>query len=167
MEADRNLAALPLDGGNAQAFTDGFEDGVLQKVIHGGWRRTEAIRELLAHVELFFVGGGGGDALVGAQTEIFAGDVVVRDAHVGAEAERGAKFGRGFLAFQFRNGALEHLTVEVEADTFDVAVLLTAKHVASAAQYEIERGNAKTGAKFAELFHGGETFARDVGERGL
>src|SRR4029077_21112513 len=113
-------------------------DGILRKVIHGGRRRAETVGELFAHVELFFVGGDGGDALVGAQAEIFAGNVVMRDAYVGTEVEGGAKLGCGLFALELGDGTLEHLAVEVEADTFDVAVLLSAEHVAGATQFEIE-----------------------------
>src|SRR5258708_28671464 len=48
-----------------------------------------------------------------------------------------------------------------------MAVLLTAEHVAGAAKLEVQGGDAETGAEFAELFHGGEAFAGDVGERGV
>src|SRR6202040_909780 len=126
MEANRDFAALPLDGGDAQALTHGFEDGILQKVSHGGWRGAEAIRDFLSNVDLFFVAGDGGDALVGAQAQIFAGNVILRDAHVRAEAKRGAQVRSGFLAFELGNSPLEHLAVEVEADGFYVAVLLAA-----------------------------------------
>ncbi len=66
--------------------------------------------------------------------------------------------------FELGDGALEHLAVEVEADGFDVAVLLAAEHVAGAAKFKVEGGDAEAGAKFAEFFHGGEAFAGDVGE---
>ena len=157
-------AALAFDGGNAQALAHGFEDGVLQKVIHGFGERAEAVFEFFAHVLLFFFGGNGGDAFVGAQAEIFAGNVFSGDAHVEAEIESGAEFGSDVFAFEFGDGAFEHLAVEVEADGFDVAVLLAAEHVACAAQFEVESGDAEAGAEFAELFHGGEALAGDVGE---
>src|SRR5260370_31903481 len=48
-----------------------------------------------------------------------------------------------------------------------MSVLVTAKHVAGAAQFEVESGNAKSGAQFAKFFHGGEAFAGDVGKRGV
>src|SRR5260370_5289153 len=48
-----------------------------------------------------------------------------------------------------------------------MSVLLAAEHVASAAQLKVERGDAESGAQFAELLHGGEAFAGDVGERGV
>src|SRR5271154_6603245 len=44
-------------------------------------------------------------------------------------------------------------------------MLLTAQHVACAAKFEIESGDSEAGAEFAELLHGGETFAGDVRER--
>src|SRR6266851_5473748 len=167
MEANGDAGPLALHGGDAQALTHGFEGGVLQKVFYGGWRLAEAVFELLSNVLLVGFGSNRGDALVGAQAEIFAGDVVLRDSNVKAKAEGGAEVGRAFLAFQFGNGALQHLTVHIEADGFDVTVLLAAEHVAGAAQLEVESGDAESGAQFAELFHGGEALAGDVGERGV
>ena len=167
MEANGDAGALAFNGGDAQALAHGFEDGVLQEVVDGGGRRAEAVFEFFADVGLFVVGGDGGDALVGAKAEIFTGDVVFGDADVGAEAERGAEVGSGLLAFEFGDGAFEHLAVEVEADGFDVAVLLAAEHVAGAAEFEVESGDAEAGAEFAELFHGGEALAGDVAEGGL
>lgn len=87
MEANGDAAALAFDRRNAQTLTHGFEDGILQKVIHGGWWSAEAVFEFLADVGLLFVGGDRGDAFVGAEAEIFAGDVIFGDANVGAEAE--------------------------------------------------------------------------------
>src|SRR6266851_852932 len=167
MEANGDAGPLALHGGDAQALTHGFEGGVLQKVFYGGWRLAEAVFELLSNVLLVGFGSNRGDALVGAQAEIFAGDVVLRDSNVKAKAEGGAEVGRAFLAFQFGNGALQHLTVHVEADGFDVAVLLAAEHVAGAAQLEVERGDAESGTQFAEFLHGGEAFAGDVGKGGV
>ena len=167
MEANRDARPLALNGGNAQPLTHGFEDGILQKVFYAGGNRPEAVFEFAANVSAFGVRRDGGDAFVGAETEIFAGDVVLRDAHVKAEAESGAEFGRDFLTFQFADGAFEHLTIHVKADGVDVAVLLTAEHVAGAAEFEVESGDAEAGAEFAELFHGGEAFAGNVGEYGF
>src|SRR4029077_12936709 len=48
-----------------------------------------------------------------------------------------------------------------------MAVLLAAEHVAGAAEFEVESGDAESGAEFAEFFHGGEAFAGNVGERGV
>ena len=146
MKADRDTAALPFDRRNAQLLADGFEDGVLQKVIHGAWRGAKAVFQLLANVLLFFFRGDGGNALVGAEAQIFAGDVVFGDAHIKAEAKGGTQLGRGFFPFQFGDGALQHLAIEVETDRFNVAVLLAAEHVAGAAELEVEGGDAEAGA---------------------
>src|SRR5258708_15828924 len=48
-----------------------------------------------------------------------------------------------------------------------MAVLLAAKHVTGSAEFEVESGDSKASAEFAELFHGGEAFAGDVGERSV
>jgi len=48
-----------------------------------------------------------------------------------------------------------------------MAVLLAAKHVAGAAQLEVEGGDAESSTEFAEFFHGREAFASDVGERSV
>src|SRR5258708_29639815 len=167
MEPDRDACSLAIDGGNSQALAHRFEGCVLQEVFYGGRRRAKAVFEFFAHVLLVFFGGDRGDAFVGAQAEVFAGDVVLRDTHVKAEAERGAQVRGDFFALQFGDGALQHLAIHIEADGLYVPVLLTAEHVAVAAQLEVQSGDAEPGAQFAELLHGGKPFAGDVGERGL
>ncbi len=97
MEADGDAGSLALHGGDAQALTHGFEGGVLQKVFHGGRRCTEAVFQLFANVLLVGFGGDRGNAFVGAQAKVFAGDIVLRNAHVEAQVERGAEVGRDFF----------------------------------------------------------------------
>ncbi len=46
-------------------------------------------------------------------------------------------------------------------------MLLAAEHVAGAAQLEIECGDPESGAQFAELLHGREALAGDVGKRSV
>jgi len=43
-----------------------------------------------------------------------------------------------------------------------VAVLFTTKNISRPAQFQIERGNFKTGAQIAELFQCRQPFARDI-----
>src|SRR2546429_1795599 len=154
MEPYRDAGPLALYGGDPQSLTHGFEGGVLQKVFYGGRLRAETVLEFFADVQLVFFGSDRGDAFVGAQAKIFARDVVLRDAHVKAQAERGAQVRGDFFALQLGNGALQHLAIHIEADRFDVAVLLAAEHVAGAAKLEIECGNAESGTQFAEFLHG-------------
>ena len=68
-----------------------------------------------------------GNAFIDSQAQIFALDVFGRNADFLAEIERGAALRRDRFAFSFRDGALHHLAVHVEADGFDVAVLLAAR----------------------------------------
>src|SRR5260370_1768155 len=167
VEPDSDSNPLAFDSRDPQPLTHGFEGSVLQKVIHGGRRCAEPVFELLADVLLVCFGSDRGDAFVGAQAKIFAGNVVLRDAHVKTQAEGGAEIGGDFLALQFGDGALQHLAIHVEADRFDVAVLLAAEHVAGAAKFEVERRDAESCAQFAEFLHGGEALAGDFGERGV
>src|SRR5439155_16108128 len=102
-----------------------------------------------------------------AEAEVFAGDVVLRDADVKAQAERGAQVRGYFFALELRDGALQHLAIHIEADGLDVTVLLAAEHIARPAKLEVERGDPESGAQLAEFFHCGEALAGDVGERGV
>src|SRR5437016_66690 len=95
MEPYRDAGPLALHGGDPQSLTHGFEGGVLQKVFYGGRRRAETVLEFFADVQFVFFGSDRGDAFVGAQAKIFARDVVLRAAHVKAQAERGAQVRRG------------------------------------------------------------------------
>ena len=123
--------------------------------------------QLLANVVLFLLGADGRDALVGSQAKVFARDVFLRNAHIQAQAQRRPQVRGGFLAFQFGHRALQHLAIHVEPDGLDVAMLLAAKHVACAAQLQVEGGDAEARAQFAEFLHRCEAFTRDVGERGF
>src|SRR5207302_5612448 len=78
-----------------------------------------------------------------------------------------AEIGSNFFSLQFGYGPLQHLAIHIEADGFDVAMLLATEHVAGAAQFEVESSDAESGAEFAEFFHGGEAFAGDVGKRSV
>src|SRR5258706_1223946 len=167
MEAHGDPAALALDCGNAQPLAHGFEYGVFQKVFYRNGRSAKAVCQFLSNVLLVLLGGDRRDALVRSQAQVFAGDVVLRDSNVEAETERGTQLRRGFLALQFRNGALQHLAIHVETDGFNVAVLLTPEHVAGAAQLQIERGDSKARAQFAEFLHGGKAFSGNIREHRL
>src|SRR5258707_3073423 len=46
-------------------------------------------------------------------------------------------------------------------------MLLAAEHVDGGAEFEVEGGDAESGAEFAELFHRGEAFAGNIGERSV
>src|SRR5205807_466596 len=81
--------------------------------------------------------------------------------------ESGAEIGCNFFPLQFGDGPLQHLAIHIEADGFDVAMLLASEHVAGAARFEVEGGDAESGAEFAEFLHGGEAFAGDVGKRSV
>src|SRR5213076_1960707 len=50
----------------------------------------------------------------------------------------------------------------IEAIGFDMAVLLPAEHVAGTAQFEVERGDSKACAEFAEFLHRRKALACDV-----
>src|SRR6266850_673204 len=167
MKSHGDPASLALDRGNAQALAHGFEYRVLQKVFYRYRRGAKAVCQLLSNVLLVLFGGDRRNALVRSQAEVFAGNVILGDSNVEAEAERGTQLRRGFLALQFRNGALQHLAVHVKTDGFNVAMLLPPEHVSCAAQFEVEGGDSKACAQFAEFLHGREALSRDVREHGL
>src|SRR5437016_12771296 len=100
MESYRDAGPLTFHGRDSQALTHAFEGGILQKVFYRGRRCAKAVFKLFADVLLVLFRGDRGYAFVGAQTEIFAGNVILRDAHVKAQAERSAQVGRDFFALQ-------------------------------------------------------------------
>ncbi len=102
-----------------------------------------------------------GDALVDAQAQILALDVLRWDADFLSEVECSAAFGSDGFAFSFGDGAFQHLAIHIEADRFDVAVLFAPEKIAGAAQFQIERGDAEAGAEIAEFLQRGESLARD------
>ena len=95
------------------------------------------------------------------QTLIFFGNVVRRNANVESEIELSFGFvGRGF-AFHLADSAFEHLRVELEADGFDVAALLAAKHVTGAAEFEIEGGDFESRTQVGKFLERGEAASGD------
>ena len=79
--------------------------------------------------------------------------------------ESGAAFALHHFAFALGDGALEHLAIQIEADRFDVPMLLASQDISGAAQFEIQRGNAETGAQIAEFLERGKPLTREPGER--
>ena len=67
------------------------------------------------------------------------------------QIDGGFNVGQHFAGSQFFDRPLQQLAIQIESNRFDVAVLLSAKQVARAAQLEIERGNAEARPQFAEL----------------
>ena len=66
----------------------------------------------------------------------------------------------GFFAFQLRDGLLQELAVEIEADRHDVAALGRAEDAAGAANFEIAHGDAKARAERAVLLDRVDPLAR-------
>ena len=167
MEAKGEFGALAFNGSNVETLADGFQERKLQQILYGLGKLAKAVFQFLAYILLFGFRSNRGDAFVGAQAEIFAGDVFLRDAQIHAKTDCGTKFGRSFLTFELGDCALEHLDIKIEADGFDVAMLLAAEHITRAAQFEVESGDAEAGAEFTELLHSGEALAGDFGKDAL
>src|SRR5260370_543283 len=124
VEPDSDSNPLAFDSRDPQPLTHGFEGSVLQKVIHGGRRCAEPVFELLADVLLVCFGSDRGDAFVGAQAKIFAGNVVLRDALVKTQVEgeaggggRENGVGGGGVEVVFDDGG-RHKDVSFIADEF-------------------------------------------------
>ena len=87
-----------------------------------------------------------GNTFVHAEPLILLGNVVYGDANIQAEIELGLSFvGCGFT-FHLADGAIQHLSVELEADSFDMPALFTAQQIPCAAQFEIQSSNLEAGA---------------------
>src|SRR5204863_1079628 len=99
MESDRDAISLPLHHGNPQAFADGFEGGILQKVSHRNGKRPEAVLQLLRHVRFFLIRLNGRNSLVRPQTQILTRNVILRNAYIKAQAQGRSHFRRRFFAF--------------------------------------------------------------------
>src|SRR6266446_9571532 len=146
MEPHRDTCTLALHRRDAQPLTHGFEGSVLQKVFYRGRWSPKAVFQLLADVLLLRFRGNGRNSLILAQPKNLARYVILRDAHVKTQVERGAQVRSDFFALQFRNGALQHLAVHIETDRFYVAVLLPSEHVAGAAQFQVQRRDTESRA---------------------
>ena len=71
------------------------------------------------------------------------------------------------FALALGDGAFHHLAVHIEADRFDMSVLLASQQVSGAAQLQIESCNPKPRAQIAELLQCCQPLARDGRKRGI
>ena len=110
-------------------------------------KASVTILRLIANTGERFLIARGRHALVSSQALAHVVNVLVRNGHIDAEVDRYARFIFHRFPAQLRNGALEHLRVKIEAQRVHVARLLAAEQIAGAAQFEIQRSNAKAGAQ--------------------
>ena len=91
-------------------------------------------------------------------------DKIRRYFQVDTKIDRRFDFRQHLACLELLNGSFQHLTVQVEADGFDVTVLLSAKQVPSAAQLQVESGDSEPRAQFAEFVDSRKPPARDLGQ---
>src|SRR5579864_7745956 len=101
------------------------------------------------------------------KAQVLALNVLRWDADFLPKVECGPAFGGKRFTFPLCDGALHHLAVHIEADRFDVAVLLAAEKIACTAKLEVKRGDTEACAEVAEFFECGEALARDGCKRGF
>ena len=94
VEAQGDFAALAFDCGNAQALAHGLEHRKLEQIFYRLGQRAEAIRKFFAYVLAFRFRGYRRNPFVGAQAQIFAGDVLFWNSHIHPEIDGGAQFER-------------------------------------------------------------------------
>ena len=93
-----------------------------------------------------------GNTFVHPQALVLFWNVIYGDTDIQAEIELGFSFiGRGFT-LHFADGAIQHLSIELEADGFDMPALFTAKQISRAPQFEIEGGDFEAGPEIREFF---------------
>src|SRR6185437_772284 len=127
-------------------------------------RLAVAILQLVADISKHCLGACACNALIHAQPLVLFADVALVNAQRDAEVDRNLHSLIAAFAIELADSLFKHLGVELEADGLDVARLLAAKHVAGAAQFEIERGNLEACAEVGKLFERGEPAARDLRE---
>ena len=167
VEFDRDLVLLAVNRGDQHLLRQRFQHGIFEQVFDGGRRRAEAVGKFTADFHALGVGGDSRNSFVDAQAQILALDVLRWDADFLSKVECGAAFRGKRFAFPLGDGALHHLAVHIEADGFDVAMLLAAEKIACAAKFQVERGDAEASAEVAEFLEGGEALARDRCKRGF
>ncbi len=164
VKLDCNLVLLAVNRGNQHFLRERFQHRIFEKIFDGGRGRAETVGKLAADFHAFSIGCDTGNSLIDAQTQILTLDVLRWDADFLSKVECGAAFRRERFTFPLGDGALHHLAVHVEADRFDVAVLL-AEEIARTAQFEIECCYTEARAQVAEFLERREALAGDGCER--
>src|SRR6185295_18817228 len=136
-ELNDDETAFPVDGLDAQTVGHDSDPPVLRQVPHGRRRGTVAILNLRQCGLQLAVGPGGGDLPIHHQPLVHVGDVAVVKLQIDSQVDGRANVVLDLHALQLANGLLEQLHVHLEADSLDVAALLTTKEIAGAANLQV------------------------------
>ena len=111
MEFDGHFVGPPFDRRNQNSFRQSFQQGIVQQIANGRRRGSEPVSEFAVDfVPLGFIGNPR-DSLIRPQTQILVRDVLLWDADIQPEVDRGAHLRFDFFALQRGHGPLQHLHI--------------------------------------------------------
>ena len=143
MKFDRHFVGSPLNRRDQKPFGQPLQQGVIEKVAHGGGRRPKPVGQLAAHFFPFGLICNSRDALIRPQAQILVRDVLLWDANIESEVDRGPHFRLGLFALQGRYRPLHHLAVQIKTNRVDMPVLLSPKQIPGATEFQVERSDAE------------------------
>ena len=138
------LAALALTG-HAPALRHCAE---CRSPVGGAGRIAVGLLEVIAELLELLAGGGGGEAAIGLEAALLAGDVDLGDDAADAQFDAGLAWGRGrAIVLEIVHGGFKELAVHLVADGGNVAALLGTEDVARAADLQVAHGDLEAGAE--------------------
>src|SRR5215467_7977063 len=133
---------------------------MVEKVIYRFWNWSKPVLYFTINILEGGLGFRGRHSLVYAQPLAHIINVVLRNPYIDSDVDgsRGIILDR--FAFELPDRALEHLGIEIKADSVDVAGLLATQEIPGAPQFKVERGDSKACAEVRELTDGGQAAPR-------
>ena len=113
---------------------------------------------------VFGLAGVGGELVIGLEAQAFGVDIGGWDVGIDGQFEFELGWGFDLVALEFGYGFADHAQVEVEADSGDVARLLSPEKVAGATDFKVFQGHLHAGAEFVVGGDGGEAVVGGFGE---
>ncbi|CAB4849628.1 unannotated protein [freshwater metagenome] len=142
------------------------EAGDRQKVRHGLGDRAVPVVELLGYRRHVILGGSGGEALIGLETQPLLGHVGMRNVRVDRHLNPDVENLLSRPALAVLSDSLSHEPdVEVEPDIGDMAALLATKEIARAADLEVLHRHGHARAEIGVRGNRGEPVMGGVRER--
>src|ERR1051326_1307681 len=83
-------------------------------------------------------------------------DEIRSNLQINPEIDCSLDLGQDFSRLEFLDRPLQHLTIKIEADRFDMTVLLSTQQIAGPAQLQIQSRNSKARPQFAEFSNRGK-----------
>ena len=150
-EFDRDAVGGFVDRYDVHRLGEFAQPAVFKKVFDRAGNAAVTILDLGVDLHQSLFGFGRRNSFVCPQPLAGLGNVIFRDRNIDAEIDRNARLVGDLVAANLGDRPLEHLCIEIKAESVEMARLLAAEDVAGTAKFEIESRETKSGSEIGEF----------------